>query len=581
MNRQRRAIAPKNYAEATTDLSDIGDNVEGFKLPGKGRKRGNGKMFHRDLDAVIRSPTSVDIDQAKRNIQYGNEMLDRIQKEVEREVKRSRARVSDLEQQREAVQRDIDLNRSITSKLRTIPDDVFSIIFEYYIEGAVGANPWILMGVCRQWRAAAIQARRIWSKISLTHAIHDTNVPHERRNFGYEICHTVPLLQRALDRAAGAPLHISLNFDHNQNSHIDGDADTPSHQLVKILKDKKAYLNIYKLETENTSTKWMKKAQFDGFEFPALEIAKITTSSRDLNVRIEKTARRLRFLHLENKLGDALDWDLSNMNCLVHLCLSGCVLGVLCGSETIQMVRSASQLTELTLRNLKISSLSDDQSFSAPSLLTLNLWATELECKLDLPNLQTLNIGNSTISKSETNLLVFPSLTSLTVSNFGPEDLLHIRALKPLSLDIVIYSTLALIPRLEEILENVFLPGHLPVRALHLSTDIDPTSLSQFVCSIPHLEEFEFEGLIEPPKEFFDDLAGCSLTTETRATNGKPICTSLKKIRVAIPPDIPPAAEEVIIKWFRKAMEVRKKGMYPINEAFYSEGDCDTWVSVF
>ncbi|KAG8813810.1 hypothetical protein FRB91_002913 [Serendipita sp. 411] len=581
MNRQRRAIAPKNYSEAT-NLSDIGDNVERFKLPGKGRKRGNGKMFHRDLDAVIRSPTSADIDQAKKNIQYGNEMLDRIQKEVEKEVKRSRARLSDLDQQREAVQRDIDLNRSITSKLRTIPDDVFSAIFEYYIEGIVGANPWILMGVCRQWRAAAIQTRRIWSKIWLTDAVPDIDSRYKRRKFDYEICHTVPLLRRALDRAAGAPLHISLDFGHDKNLRMDEDAGMLSCQLVKILKDSKAYLRIQKLNTEKPSIEWIDKVQFDGFEFPALETTKLTTSSWDLDGRIKKTAHRLRFLHLEKPSGDALNWDLSNMTCLVHLWLSGGAHTVPCRPETIQMVRSASHLTELTLANLKLSSIPDDESLSIPSLLTLNLSGTELDYKLDLPNLKTLDICTSTIPKSEADLLIFPSLTSLSVSDCRPGDLLHIRVPKPLSLSIVIYDTLSLELRLEEILEDVILPGHLSVRALHLGTyNIDPESLSGFVGKIPRLEEFHFQGLIRPPKEFFDDLAGGTFTTKTRATNRKPICTSLKKFRLSVLPDGSPDTEQAMIKWFKKAMEVRKRGAYPIKETSYNEGDYETWVSVF
>ncbi|KAG8840241.1 hypothetical protein FRB91_006380 [Serendipita sp. 411] len=118
-------------------------------------------MFHRDLDAVVRSPTPADIKQAKKNIQDGIDALDQIEKELEQ----TRAKLANLKQRRETVQQDIQLNRSITSNLRTIPDEILSLIFEYYVESDTQASPWVLMSVCHQWRAAAVLARRIWSKI--------------------------------------------------------------------------------------------------------------------------------------------------------------------------------------------------------------------------------------------------------------------------------------------------------------------------------------------------------------------------------------------------------------------------------
>ncbi|KAG9025501.1 hypothetical protein FS842_005241, partial [Serendipita sp. 407] len=136
MNRQRRAILPKTYAESS-DLSEseIPKRVQSARKRGK---HGIGKMFHRSLDAVIRSPTSADIDQAKKNVQYGIEILNQIEKELEQ----ARVRLSDLEQQREAVQNDIDLNHSIASSLRNIPDEILSLIFEFYVESDTWASPW-------------------------------------------------------------------------------------------------------------------------------------------------------------------------------------------------------------------------------------------------------------------------------------------------------------------------------------------------------------------------------------------------------------------------------------------------------
>ncbi|KAG8841110.1 hypothetical protein FRB91_005351, partial [Serendipita sp. 411] len=264
-------------------------------------------MFHRSLDAVIRSPTSADIDQAKKNVQYGIEILNQIEKELEQ----ARVRLSDLEQQREAVQNDIDLNHSIASSLRNIPDEILSLIFEFYVESDTWASPWVLMSVCHQWRAAAIRTRRIWSRILLTHAVHDPQRPHERRWLGYEACHTIPLLQKALDRAADAPLHLSIDVGHRPEASVSGEEDTLSRQLLETLGTSGADRRIFELDAKFTSIEWINKIEFDKFEFSALEMAWLTTSLRNLNACIKKTSPCLRWLHLEKYPDDVLDWDLS------------------------------------------------------------------------------------------------------------------------------------------------------------------------------------------------------------------------------------------------------------------------------
>ncbi|KAG8798521.1 hypothetical protein FRC18_008612 [Serendipita sp. 400] len=387
-------------------------------------------MFHRNLDAVIRSPTSAEVEQAKKNVQYGIDTLN----QIERELKETRARLANLEQRQDAVQRDLDLNRSIASNLRSIPDEIFSLIFEYYVESDTWASPWVLMGVCRQWRAAAIQARRIWSKISVTHAIHTSQRPHERTRLGYEICHTVPLLERALDRAAGAPLHLCFNFGHSPHSNVYGDKDMISRQLLKVLQETKAYLRIYELETKSTSTDWIKNVEFDGFEFPALEKAWLTTSSKSLNERIKKTSSRLRWLNLGISSGDALDWDLSGMPRLSDLWLSGGSGRVSCGLEMVEMIQSSPCLTDLQLWHVKLAPVPGDVSLSIPSLLTLELYDAEIECKLDLPSLRKLAINLSTLPNSQSVQLVFPALTTLVIKDCEKEILPHIRAYVPLKL---------------------------------------------------------------------------------------------------------------------------------------------------
>ncbi|KAG8841337.1 hypothetical protein FRB91_005126 [Serendipita sp. 411] len=530
-------------------------------------------MFHRNLDAVIRSPTSAEVEQAKKNVQYGIDTLN----QIERELKETRARLANLEQRQDAVQRDLDLNRSIASNLRSIPDEIFSLIFEYYVESDTWASPWVLMGVCRQWRAAAIQARRIWSKISVTHAIHTSQRPHERTRLGYEICHTVPLLERALDRAAGAPLHLCFNFGHSPHSNVYGDKDMISRQLLKVLQETKAYLRIYELETKSTSTDWIKNVEFDGFEFPALEKAWLTTSSKSLNERIKKTSSRLRWLNLGISSGDALDWDLSGMPRLSDLWLSGGSGRVSCGLEMVEMIQSSPCLTDLQLWHVKLAPVPGDVSLSIPSLLTLELYDAEIECKLDLPSLRKLAINLSTLPNSQSVQLVFPALTTLVIKDCEKEILPHIRAYVPLKFDISSFSDLELM--MVKVMDDMIRPRHPSVRGLRLSThSISPEPLSDILSMVPDLEDFEFLGSISSPKTFFADLVGHSLTAKTNSANRDPICKSLQRFKLCVPLPLSSSNTKAMMRWFEAAMKIRKKGRHPIKEASYYDGEA--WISV-
>ncbi|KAG8819475.1 hypothetical protein FRC17_010433 [Serendipita sp. 399] len=581
MDRQRRAVASKNYKEG--DTSDSTDNEDWTKSPPKGITNGTAKTFRRNLNAVMRSPTSAEINQASKNVKDGVETLDKIDKEIAQ----LRGQLDTLEKRREKVQRDLHLNRSIASNLRTIPDEILSVVFEFYTESCPAANPWVLMGVCRQWRAAAIQARRIWSKIMLTHA--KPGGSNNRRYNDYEVCHTVPLLQKALDRAAGAPLHISLNFGHYKGAGVWGEADTISRQLVETLQTSGAYLRIHELETKSSSVEWMKRMEFDGFEFPALEKAWLTMSSHHLNAKIKKTARRLRWLHLERTADDDFDWESPNVGRIDYLWLCGAVwnlgdIGALFSAKAMRLIHSTPSLTGLHLSSVKVPSVSGHGSLSIPSLRDLELVRVEIECNLDLPNLRTLSMTYTQLSKSEKNPLFLPSLKSLTISNCGRDSLRDIRAPELHNLEFLSFNDGSKWSHstLESIIDNGIIPEHLSPRVIRLETwPVRAKQLSKFLSNIPLLEEFTLEGSVISPKDFFEDFAGRSLTAKAPVTRRTPICPLLNSFKLKITSRTIAPSEQANIKWFTQMVQVRKRARYPIKTASYQKVDSNSWTPVF
>ncbi|KAG8819500.1 hypothetical protein FRC17_010421 [Serendipita sp. 399] len=583
MDRQRRAVASKNYKEG--DTSDSSDNEDWTKSPPKGITNGTAKTFRRNLDAVMRSPTSAEINQASKNVKDGVATLDKIDKEIAQ----LRGQLDTLEKRREKVQRDLHLNRSIASNLRNIPDEILSVVFEFYTESGPAANPWVLMGVCRQWRAAAIQARRIWSKIMLTHAKPGGSGSNNRRYDDYEVCHTVPLLQKALDRAAGAPLHISLNFGQYRGSDILGEDDTISRQLVETLQTSGAHLRIHELETKNCSIEWIKRIEFDGFEFPALEKARLTMSSHHLNAKIKKTALRLRWLHLERTTDEELDWESPNVGRIDYLGLCGAGWnlggrGPLISAKAMRLIHSAPLLTGLYLSYVKVPSISGHGSLSIPSLRDLELVRVEIECSLDLPNLRTLVMTESKLPKSEKNPLFLPSLKSLTISNCGRDSLRDIRAPELHNLEFLNFNDGSKWSHstLESIIDNRIIPEHLSPRVIRLETwPVRAKQLSKFLSNIPLLEEFTLEGSVISPKDFFEDFAGRSLTTKAPVTRRTPICPSLNSFKLNITSRTIAPSEQANIKWFTQMVQVRKRSRYPINTASYQKIDSNSWTPVF
>ncbi|KAG8809922.1 hypothetical protein FRC17_003174, partial [Serendipita sp. 399] len=345
---------------------------------------------------------------------------------------------------------------------RWFPDEIFSIIFEFYVEEA--GNPWLLMHVCSQWRTAARHTRSIWSRIMITHAP-PLYYESTRRYQGYEICHTVSLLRNALARAAGSPLDIRLLVGH-YDSPISGDSyDDLSRRLIDPLHYDKSYLLIRRLETFGTDFEWLCHVTFDGFEFPSLEHAVLETGPCNLNKRIQSSALRLRSLHLKESGNGEVDWELSKFKRLTNFSLDRHWESS--GDGAFKTIASISSLVSLYLRTTEINSFT---TLSIPTLQTLNLYFTYIKDNLELPRLQTLVMFSSSIPATAEHPLMLPSLTTLELNSCALEDNFYIKApiLQTLSITEQLTRKVPLSERFEKFIEQVINPEYLSPQILCL-----------------------------------------------------------------------------------------------------------------
>jgi len=91
--------------------------------------------------------------------------------------------------------------------IRRVPGDVLAEIFLFYLASAPSCSPWTLTAVSKAFRVTAFSTRRLWCHITIT----NEHCPRRWMN-GSEQCNTLRRLQRALSRAAAAPLDVVVNI---------------------------------------------------------------------------------------------------------------------------------------------------------------------------------------------------------------------------------------------------------------------------------------------------------------------------------------------------------------------------------
>ncbi|KAG8758182.1 hypothetical protein FRC14_000632 [Serendipita sp. 396] len=443
--------------------------------------------------------------------------------------------------------------------VQDFPDEVFSIIFEFYTEDIYWGNPWTLMHVCRQWRLAATHARKIWSRIMLTRAS-----DHKSRRYrGYEVCDTERQLRGALARTVEGPIELCLRFDTE---------DTVSNSLIEVLRDAKAYLRIRALSIDGLFATRLQHFDFNGFTLPSLKRVTLSPPSSDLHERIRTTAPRLQFLELFWYEDNHLNWDVSNRENLTDFHIKG--YGTL-NDGGLKMVCSPPRLVNLSLGAFKIGI---DKTISIPSLQSLRLMSTSIQGNMDLPRLKVLIMEESMIFSTEENPLTLPSLITFNVTD-SMWGYIVAPSLHTLSIAQIHKSRNS--GAVEPLVEQLTKPGCLSPRILHLDDSlIESNLLVRFLNGLHLLEEIDIGNNVPLTKVFFEALAGCSLPLKAQSEPGKPICPSLKSFKLSLHGIRNDPTQSITMKWPRLAVQARAKGQYPLAEALVCQRTGAQWMTM-
>ncbi|KAG8789918.1 hypothetical protein FRC15_000110 [Serendipita sp. 397] len=522
-------------------------------------EEGNEKQTHQGRDSTF--PLPLQVEQIKNDVQLGLGVATLVAEiKIDGTIAQKRAEIEDIK-----------LKKCSIPKVQLIPQEVLSIIFEFYMSNGF-QNPWLLMQICRQWRIAATHTRSIWSKIMVTSS---RQRAAERRTFdGYEFCHTTALLRDALARTGQGPIDLRCNFNRTfrqQGSRnfaqrmFDVLRATGAHHRIRSLKIGDPHLNnINDLEVVDLS----------GFQLFALKKVDLAWSSPGLNECIQKTAHRLEDLSFTTCYEDTrYDWDLSRQVALSDLLFYSSVEAL--GQVGAQMISSAPNLVNLSLISIKVEHPTDEP-VSIPTLRLLHLNSTDIGCKVVFPNLEVLCIRNSTLSTSADQPLILPCLIWLELSQITVNRCSHIHARSLQNLIVNPFTRSE--PIMERLFEIGILPGYLVTQSICLrSASVDSVVLADILDQMLGLVRLHLTDLALD-NGFFERLAGHSLDSTSISDPTKPICTSLEAILVDTSKLSEPVTKQEMVKWFGKAMESRAQGQFPLKKAQMKEQCDDKWI---
>ncbi|KAG8818043.1 hypothetical protein FRC17_010983 [Serendipita sp. 399] len=463
-----------------------------------------------------------------------------------------------------------DVNREF-SHLVTYPDELLSIIFESY--AGIFGNPWALMQVCRRWRHVATHTRRIWSGILISYKMpFDSQSPFpcaNRRHLGYEICNTAQRLSSALARAAGGPLDIcfKLNFFvvWLGGPPADAEAEAFFRECVDLLRSSQAYLRIRLLETYSAPASWIDSLGFDTFEFLALEAASVGLFAPGLCRQIQLTAKQIHTLEIHQELGRDFSWNLQMFPDLRSLRVWGEASSRDDGAQELHRVlRDGTHLTDLSLSTLDVSG---DGPLSFPSLQTFKLDDVQFGCRVNLPNLRSLEMSSPSILSTGMESINLPSLIFLELYGYAPNHNDRIRA--PTLNVLRLYSRqVEGVPHLQGRLEEIIKPAFSTLRSMELRGDFETsTPLADLLDRCVSLKKLHISSS-RIKKSIFEALGGCSLPQKPGSALLKaPIITSLKTFHVDLRYIKAAPTRAASAKWARMAVRARRRGGYPLNGA--------------
>ncbi|CCA73878.1 hypothetical protein PIIN_07831 [Serendipita indica DSM 11827] len=570
MSRPRRSISRKDYSE----LEEL-DGAREYELSAIGQEL---------IYPLEPFPSDQEVAKARIATRDGESKLIRLNTRRERIL----SQLEDIENERMMVENELVVPRSIVTRLRDIPQEVLSMIFEACTEDP-DFSPWTVMQINRKWRSVALHTRSLWSKICIFndrshHFMRKSR--SARQDAGYELCDSLSRLQLAVARSAGGPLDIILDVLGYDTSirWYNPDQKRRTIELITCLKSVEG--RIRTLDLRESNCRLVDDLPFEDISLPFLESAMVHGRMKELLKRIWTTAPNLRRLSYSLDRNTELNLNLPAGNRITDLRIHG-------GNHTrsdkmevsehlAQAIISAECLTHLTLNGLFIYAPSRQTTLFHPELRHLKLVNVQLWRILELPLLESLDMGFCTTFESDARTLILPSLLSLTLDQIVNYHNAKINAPMLQELTINGRSSSPQLTVFLDLAEMCLRTGHALLRKLVLHDCDMKTWVRQCIDTLdgfPQLEELILSKTILT-KSFFDAFAGGILGTKFEPYRKPPICVALKTFRVSLI-DIPHrSTDKAMRKWIPKALKARARRGYPLEMASMRENDTEGWKSL-
>lgn len=505
-------------------------------------------------------------------------------KSLQEQVASLKEKLKGLQGRRQRIEYKIQEQQYFLSTIRSIPDNVLSMIFLCFFNEYLG-SPWILMSLCRAWRRVASKIHQFWSGIIITGpGWQETG--KDRRHQGREICGNIKQLNLALKRANVSPLDLMVLWEsprafHKRYAKHKEETFTAISSMLFFLHTSQSFLQVQKLHIDYLPSRLLDD-WYRHLDFRNVEIIRLDAHYPYILAAVRQTASaKLSSLELMDSYGCFHLKNILGNPSIKNLVLTPTFdVPILHTSDLKQFLKSAIHVINMTIfdshptKDLKT-------AITLPNLQRLNVGSMWSLQSFQAPRLTELTItSRNSFSAESDGAYMFPSLATLTLTNANGCQLTKIRAPNLHTLSV------SKIRDIEVWKQNSLEPGHLnPVVLRLVSFSVYEDGLVDVILAMSRLEVLEVTNF-PLTKTFFEAFKprrvekGASGKQRASSRRFEVSCPSLHSLRI----DFVGLRIDGCIKETRsmalKVMKARAKAGHALTEAMVRYTLVEDWVSV-
>ncbi|KIM23481.1 hypothetical protein M408DRAFT_27827 [Serendipita vermifera MAFF 305830] len=404
MSRPRRSIPSKNYAasESEGEIEDQ-DGGSGFDSESYNSHSGDEPTKEysdiEDSESAEESPESTtplfppvlsssQTEQTRALVTEQAAKLAELQSKYEKRIKLAEYYHSKFLD----AKKELFKSRARVAPISRVPPELLGHIFTLYVAEYL-ESPWLLMGICRAWRASALFTKALWRGILLVSS--DWHVDNTRVRFfeGMQVCTNEAHIKAALQRAGSLSLDLKVTIAPHVSRHhyIRMDLEAKMTEgLIRTLLKTMPHSRIRSLSVDTASRFKLPIDIFSPLTFASLESIKLDYHSLPMINKIMAETTCLHEISIPaismRRLATFEGW---------HRVLELAITDYK-SNDTIEIASILSfthQIASLQVHGSMLKGLDRDEPLIVPSLTRLSIASGALFWPLSCPNLIHLTIG--------------------------------------------------------------------------------------------------------------------------------------------------------------------------------------------